>query len=497
MTSSGRDRLLAFLLALAAFGGYAGFLSRAYVFEGLVRAMPIETGRWAHLFAGNYLLYGPLGLTFHALLQAAGFQHLAVTSLQILDAVLGSAGIFLFYRILRRLGGDVFSSAAWTAVLGFSLGYWLWSTDAENYILSTLLLMTDFYFLVRLARGEKVDPVVLGALHGLAILGHIMNVVFGAVALWFLACAYGRAWRRPVGRYAAAATAVPLCAYAAVLAFVQKPATVQEALIWFIGSAGDRHGSITFGGGLSAAKFWEWIKMSLHIVGSFQPAYPHPPAWTIAPAALAAAWVLLGFFGVGFLVRFRRVLRDERAVAGGGLIWLAAYACVFTRWQPWTMVYRVSDLIPVSVLLFLAYQQVQAVRRYARPAVAALALCLGIGNLGAEIYPRSFASNNPHLARMAFLKARTAEGDWIAGIGGLDEMYIPTFAQRRPLVIGRYAGEPARLAALIKNLLAKKQNIFITSRILEDDSWKAFFSLYSLWLNARDDSGFALYQVRR
>src|SRR5256885_1683815 len=142
MENSRRDLIYGALLALAALALYAGFLSKAYVFEGLIRAMPMEVpGRWTHLLPGNYLLYGPLGLFFHSVLYLAGWRQPAVHSLQQLDALLGSAGVFIYYHLLRRMKGSVFAAAVWSAILACSLGYWLWSTDAEDYILSTVLLL--------------------------------------------------------------------------------------------------------------------------------------------------------------------------------------------------------------------------------------------------------------------------------------------------------------------------------------------------------------------
>src|SRR5262245_39816153 len=98
MKISKRDRFYAGALALIAWGFYAGFLSTAYGFEGLIRAMPIDTGRWVHLLPGNYLLYGPLGLIFHTLLHGLGVIQPAVVSLQWMDALLGAAGVLLFYH---------------------------------------------------------------------------------------------------------------------------------------------------------------------------------------------------------------------------------------------------------------------------------------------------------------------------------------------------------------------------------------------------------------
>jgi hypothetical protein len=484
-------------LAAIAFGLYASLLSKAYVFEGLLRAMPIETGRWQHLFAANYLLYGPLGLLFHALLRFLGFLQPAVVSLQVMDALIGAAGIGVFYTLLRRLGGDPLSSVSWAGALACSLGYWLWSTDAENYILSSFLLLINFFAIVKYVQGEWKDPLILGALHALAILGHIVNAAFGAVILWVIYSVHRGQGLKPALRYAGTAALLTLSVYAAVIVFVLKPEHVHETLRWLAGSAGaSADGTVTFGGGFGLKKTWDWLKMTLHIWVSFSPAYTAPSAWPASGALLKAAAFLVAVFGAVLAVRGKEIYRRSPAIVGACGIWLAVYACVFLRWQPWTMVYRVSDLIPLSVLLFLACQSLSRNTLVWRGAAAALALCLLGGNLGAELYPRSFASNNPHLSRMAFVKANTAEGDWVTGDSGQDEIYIPYFAERRPIVVERFAHRPEQLSGLLKQLVEQKQTVWVTSRVLEAPFWKTFFSRSSFEMKARDAHGFTLYRIR-
>src|SRR4051812_28201311 len=98
MSPTKRDNFCASLLAAAALAVYSSLLSKGYVFEGLIRAMPIDAAaRWGYTFPGNYLLYGPLGLLFHGLLTLLGFHHPAVISLQIMDAGLGAIGVFIFF----------------------------------------------------------------------------------------------------------------------------------------------------------------------------------------------------------------------------------------------------------------------------------------------------------------------------------------------------------------------------------------------------------------
>lgn len=497
MTLTRRDRWIAAGATLFCFGVYTAFLSKNYVFEGLLRALPMETGRWVHLFAGNYLLYGPLGLSFHTLLRFLGVQQLAVDSLQIMDALIGSLGVGLFYLLQRRLGQNRVMSLSWAGVLAFSLGYWLWSTDAENYIFSTLLLMTLFYLLVRFSQGEAIDPVTLGFFHGVAVLGHIVNLIMGGVVVWFLLQRYGRKVGRPIARYLVALLMVAGGAYLSVIWFIQKPASAELAWQWFKGSAGTQS-TINLGGSFTLHKFSEWTTMSAHIIGSFRPAYVAPPALPLAALFLAGVWALLGFFVTVLGVRLRALIQHERVLAVGCLLWLGLYALMFTRWEPWTMVYRVSDLVPCVVLLSLAYRGVAGQRLFS-PAVPALwAVCLFLGNSSAEIIPRSYASNNPQLARMEFIRTHTPETAWVAGEGRYGEIHLPYFAQRRPIVIDRFAQDPERLAIGLDQLLQQHEVIYVPSNILELKPWKEFFKRYRLEAQAQQEgSEFTLYRLRR
>ena len=148
-------------------------------------AIPMELGLFKRLLLGNYLLYGVVGNLFYRCLEVAGFSGHAYTALQAMDSVIGAAGLAVFYFILRSAGTDRYFSACWTVVLGVSLGYSLWSMEAENYILSTFLLALNFLFLILYHRTRKVPVWLLGLLQGLAIFGHLVNGLFILVAAWF------------------------------------------------------------------------------------------------------------------------------------------------------------------------------------------------------------------------------------------------------------------------------------------------------------------------
>lgn len=472
------------------------FLSKTFVIEGLARAIPMELGRVRSLFLGSYFLYGPVGYASFLLARLLGYKGLAVEILQLLDVACGAAGIGLNFLTLRCMGADRRSAGVWSAILGFSLGYWRWSVEAENYIFSAFLLQLNFFVLIRYFRRGKGSPALLGALQALAMMGHIVNSLFSAVGLWILYSVHQRDWRRPALIYLGTGLGVCALTFGPALAILVRPADLRELVFWFLGSAG-AGGSFRWHGGLHLAGCWQWLKMTLNIFTSFEPDFHRPPMLKLSSAALWVSRGLISLFALNLALRIKQLRRGRPLMIACGL-WVAAYACVFTSWEPATMVYRISDLIPIIFALYLGYQAAydSGFRTLWLGAALALAASLAVGNFGAEIHPRSLESNNIHLARMKLIRSHSADGDWVAANGGIDPIYVPYFAQRRPLLVDYYLAEPEKLRVLVEGLVKSGQNIFVTSQVLEDPVLGGIFRKYKPRLEARSE-GFALYELRR
>lgn len=453
---------------------YLSFPSKAYVFEGLARAMPIETGRFSQLFNGNHLLYGLLGFFFHRVVLLLGLLWLSVLSLQMFDCLLGAVGLLVFFLTLRQLGADRGEAAAWSGVLGLTIGYWAWSTEAENYIFSSLLLSLHWLALLRYRAGHGPSPRMLGLLGGLAVMGHIVNGLSWLLGLWMIGSRERGRPRLAKLQYLAAAAAFVLLMYAAVILFFIKPGSPTQLFHWLTGSASSETSGFHWHGGYSLGGLGQWLKMTLNIFVSSGPEFVVRPAGVAAQAFLWLARGLLTAAAFSAFFGLRSLDGPSRAAAAGCLIWLGCYAAVFISWEPYTMVYRVSDLIPLVTLIYLG-----TARAWARPWPAliglGLALPLAAANLTAEIYPRSLAQNNQRLARMEFYKSVVPPEGWIAvgeEAGGGDELYIPFFAERRPILLSRYRAHPQALAGLLDRLLEAQQPVYLPSRVLTDTYWK-------------------------
>lgn len=465
-----RARRLDAAVACSLFAGgatlYLSLLSKVYVFEGLARAMPIELGEWRRLLNGNYLAYGPLGAAFHQLLGLFGPRPLAVVSLQAMDALIGGLGLAVHYAVQRTLGASRPAAAAWAVALGVTLGWWTWSAEAENYIFSALLVQGLFLALALRLSGRRVPAAAMGALHALALCGHVVNAVMAPACLYVLwSTAEPRQRARELALYAGAAAALIGAAYASALAIVRP----DDALRWFLGSAATSQG-------LNTRDTWSLANLGVWLGTSARTVVAAPWGPALALPAAGAAWGL----------RATRGARRGAAVAAG--LWLLGYALVFTRWEPYTGVYRVTDLPAFILLLSLAVPA-----RWSAPAGAALAALLAAANLGA-VATRADAAKNPRLTRMEALKAVSREGDWAAGEGG-DELYIPYFAQRRPLVLGRFRGRPEAVRKAAADIASHGQSLYLFRDAVMDPFWAPQWASLRLEPVVSDGEGPLLYRV--
>jgi hypothetical protein len=494
---SSRDGVWAGLLGFAAAALYLSFTTKFYVFEGLARAMPIEAGRLYDVFLGNYLAYGAVSLCFHHFLGLFGPPPLAVVSMQVMDCLIGAAGISLFFLTLRRLDAERPVAALWSAILGTTCAYWMWSTDAQNYIFSSFLLLLNFHFLVRDLTGSKLPAWAFGVVHFLGMMGHIVNGMFGLVYLWHLSRTRGKGWIKEAAVYTAVVGALTLAAYLAVVWLVVKPESIYEGFQWFWGSLKKGRGGLRWHGILEWAMFRTWLKTSANALVSFKPDFELHQGGAGTAALLALARALVVAFFVRAVLTFNSLTGTRKAAMLLCLVWLGSYAMVFTSWEPHTMVYRVSDMSAVVALLFIASEAGPSKKAW-RWAAVALAVCLGAGNFMAEIYPRSFAENNRLLVRMDFVRENTPDDSWVAspeGQGGGEELYLPFFARRRPIVLSAYREQPELLRKRLAMLFANKQSVFVTSFVLADPYWKLIFQPYKPAFVARDDDGVELFRI--
>jgi hypothetical protein len=339
-------------------------------------------------------------------------------------------------------------------------------------------LQVNFLCLLVYLKTNRISPVFLGIMQALAVFGHLVNGLFGVVALWFFIAKDKKNGLRAFGLYALTAGMVIAAAFGTALTVI-KPASGHEAWLWLLGSAGGPQGLAWHGSWWTREGIRAWLQMSVRILGSLQDQrFALPPELHLAGVFLTAASLFLGIL-LGFGMAYARdIVPRHKTVMGACLLWLGLYAVVFSSWEPYTMVYRVSDLIPFLILMALISRELW--RGVGHGLALALAITLGLGNFGAEIYPRSFWTNNASWRTMQMFQTATEPNAWIAGNEGSDNIYIAYFAQRRPLVLDAYRDRPDELVQLLTRIARAHEPIYVESGMLDQPFWQAFFRGYTL-----------------
>ena len=161
---------------------YLCFPTKNYFWDGIAFARAIESTPQIHqsLVHPNHLIYNLVGYVFYRALQFIGFNLRAVTALQILNSLCGALTAVLLFRILKGTLRSIYYAITLTFLFAFSATWWKYSTDANSYIPSILLLLLSFYF--ALPR-RKPNPILVALVYALSLCLHQMAILFFPVLL--------------------------------------------------------------------------------------------------------------------------------------------------------------------------------------------------------------------------------------------------------------------------------------------------------------------------
>lgn len=287
------------------------------------------------------------------------------------NALVGGAGVVVFYRVLRLLGGWLASTVG-SGLLAVSFGYWHFA-NGERQHLSLVILLVIFYLLVS-ARVDNREfhwrfVALMGLLNALAVAFRQENFLFGFAAVALLAI--GRPWRD-------GARDALIYGLAGVFGTVLVGAGLALLAVWF--------GVGTFGW-YCWYYFGGWLSYSLGRAQDYQ-AFEHATRFDIPRvvkgqltafvagtqvvfdsarglvslahrkvASLVALTALAGLLMIllaSDLWGARRLIRGARlATAISGGVWLVTYAIFHARFWPSVTKYQVVTLPPLILLLML------------------------------------------------------------------------------------------------------------------------------------------------
>ena len=110
-----------------------------------------------------------IGFVIYKLLLTVGLKLRALTALQILDAVFSSVAAVVFFLTLKSAFRSLYLASWLTLLFGLSATWWKYSTDADAYIVSVLLLLIAFRFILPTA---KPRPLVVAVFYWLSMCFH-------------------------------------------------------------------------------------------------------------------------------------------------------------------------------------------------------------------------------------------------------------------------------------------------------------------------------------
>lgn len=436
-------------------------------FDGVACAIAVELPDFRHLVHGNHLAYGVLAWAFDRAWRLLGYRGETIWTLQVLDALLGAAGAAVFASLLTRSGRNAREAVLGAAALAVSQAWWFWSLEAQVYMLGALFAALA----AREALADNPRPAVVGLWAAAAALGHVGHLMAVPALLWILPRRRGA-----VKKFMAALAVTLIAAYLAAGIFAVRPQNWNDVRLWLLGSAAlNVHRTFSWHAAAPLDALAAWMRMTLRVFCDFD----------VASGALKGAGVLLAVLPLAAAAR--AVRRGDRA-ARFWLFWLAGYAALYLTWEPFTVVYRVSDLVGLWALALMGLETLPPTTRVT--ALSAWIAACAPYNWATQIRPNAVPTGNTDYVFALRVAAQTPVDAWVVVVGR-DQVYVPYFARRRPLNL-RYLPDEAALDARLDTLTSRGQSVYATDRALNESGRRNEFVRYGVAPSAA-----GLYRVRR
>lgn len=384
-----------YLLVAAIVILYLAFLTRTYYWDGVLFSLYIEgvhRGEFPAniLFHPNHLLYNALGYVLYSAALACKITVRALTVLQIFNVLVSAAASLMLYGLAKRLTQSA-SIALFCGIL-FAAGatWWKFSTDADSYILSVLLILLAISFAFR----DSPKFIAAAACHTLAMFFHELAVFVYVPVLAAILFQSGRSMRRRLLQCAAYAIGTGLCVAAVYFAcYTQADHVAYPTLFRWVTSYASDSGFTHSARQLVGAYLGSYLKLflggRLSLIREYLSAVVYLSFLLCAGAIAFAIWF------------FRHPGTESGEPAGRGVtsllwIWLAANAIFLAIWDPGSAFHKLFVWPPVMLLLGV-YIGKRAALRKRTTAFIALAIAVAAWNFGGFIYPHSHAGADPVL----------------------------------------------------------------------------------------------------
>ena len=373
---------------------YAAFLTRTYYWDGVLFSLYIEKVGNAELppailFHPNHLLYSGFGYLLYCFARSCGLHLRAITLLQLANVLAGAFAAVLIFSLTKRLSGSNRLAAFCGLLFACGATWWKFSTDADSYILSVLLLLIAVNSLL----GGRRSLALAGGSHVLAMLFHEL-AVFAYLPMLTAILLESKPQPERIRR---------ACAY--VLGTSASVTLVYSLAYRFAGRSNGRTflGWITsFSAESQMTHSWQQILIGypasyLKLLGGGKLSLVRD--YFSAPVVAALLLCVAALIGGMWLMRRPRkagsITIDQRTKAVLWA-WVLPYLLFLAWWEPGSAFYKLF-IWPPAVLLLGCSIAKRSFWTSRFQALIAFSAALAAWNFGAFIFPHSHSSADPVL----------------------------------------------------------------------------------------------------
>ena len=373
-------------------------------------------------------------------------------------------------------------------------------------ILLVILLFRCNDFFLRYQEFPKNFFFGLGFCHAMAVLSHISHIIFipvVCVCLWQYKSAKKQNLRN-IFFYLIVLFAFCVMSYLLVIVVVLKIFNFRGIYLWFLGNALDiSTNSLNWHGQLSLSNFLKipsslqdiiWINLKrVSFIKELFPRQIIKTSINISKIFFYSALFYLFF-------HFKSIYKKNKFMIQMCFVWIVCYSLFFSTWEPGTIMYRMSELIPLYLLVYISFSSLQINKKIKIFCLSGYFLSLVFSSFCGGIYPYSLDINNVNLDRAYLVGENTSEKDLVIisgrGIFAIGQVYIPYFARRQTLILNRFKEKDFSLVKkMIFNRLARGNNVFFLSDVLDIENKQLLNKNYRLFLCA-EDKDISLFQVK-
>ncbi|MES2619169.1 MAG: hypothetical protein V4613_14930 [Bacteroidota bacterium] len=266
------------------------------------------------LINSHHLLYNIIGKGWYSVLLMFNPACHALQALNSMNAIAGTACLFICFATLKQLGTEKNSAFLLTLIAGASYGFMRFTTDAETYILPLFLSLASTYYL---AKGLTLrNSLISGLLACCAILVHELHIWWALAILVFLCRQKPFKWQL-VLCYSLPFLLTPI-AYLIAYQSLHHPSYTFYQFI--LGEYGKSNASLSLSLAGALLTIVNAIRSFVQIHGQFLHLFKHYGLYLVLPVVIAIAFALKGFIA---LKRIGIGIRSNSALSFSGLFLMA------------------------------------------------------------------------------------------------------------------------------------------------------------------------------